>query len=137
MAGDCSDGDGVVSVPFEEVFAVFDQDAEHAAGVFVAHGVAKAVSVVFDAKKEVFDDFVNVHEFLGALEVFVETGVFAVVLDGFLDGPGMEVRPCAGGVLGDAQMLGDLDMGSAGGADADEGVDHLLVMFHNVVSFCF
>ena len=93
---------------------MFGDGAEHAAGVFVVQGVAKAVSVLFDAEEEVFDDFVNVHEFLGALEVFVETGVFAVVVDGFLNGLGVEARPFA-----------------------DEGVDHLLAVFHDVVSLCF
>ena len=121
----------------EEGFTGFNHESEQAAGVFVAEGVAKAVTVVFDAVEKVFDDFVEVDEFAGALEMLVETDFFAVLVAGFLDGLGVEVRPLAGGGFGDAEVLGDGAMGSAGGADADVGIDHLLVVFHGVVSFYF
>ena len=90
------------------------------------------VNLALDAMEEFFDDVVNLDEFLVALDVFVKVGVFEVFSDGFLDGLGMFFCPFAGGVFGNAEVLGDLRMGGAGRADADEGVEGLLVMFHSL-----
>ena len=116
---------------------MFGNGAEHAPGVFVAHGVAKAVSVVFEAVEKVAHDFIGAGDFFGAGKLLQGEAIGAVVAGDVLDSAGVEVAPFGGGGFGNAKGDGGLAVGGAMGGKAAELEYHSVVVLHNVVSFCF